>query len=63
MPKPKPQAFTMEGTEVKVETRASETAVVVHRGLVQMRFDPVQARVLARQLRIAARTLDPEPQE
>jgi hypothetical protein len=63
MPKPKPKALTIEGVEMKVETRASESAVVVHYGLVQLRFDPTQARVLARQLRVSARTLDPEPEE
>ncbi|MCC6178793.1 MAG: hypothetical protein WAZ94_15345 [Phycisphaerales bacterium] len=63
MAKKKPQALTKDGVEARVETRVSETAVVIHIGLVQLRFDPTQARVLARKLRISARTLDPEPQE
>ena len=63
MPVTKPKAVTKDGVEIKVETRVGEGAVLIHFGLMQQRFDPTQARVLARQLRVAARTLDPEPQE
>ena len=62
-PKPKPKPITKDGQGFSLETRLGEEAVVMHCGLQQWRFDAVQARLLARELRKAAKVIDPEPDE
>lgn len=57
------EVLTRAGVSVRVEPRASASLVVMHVGLQQFEFEATQARLLARQLRLAAAVVDPDPVE
>lgn len=57
------EVLTRAGVSTRVEARTGTTAVVLHVGLQQWEFEATQARLLARQLRLAAALIDPDPVE